>query len=114
MGRQLGIAARAVTTTHRNLTSSWTEDVETLETAIRQFPAHGPLKNDCQVVFFEVDGDHQLHVNVTHRHQTVDVRGWSGPGKLPDGFVHNRRFDHAPPSRIVEHIREMVFAGRDR
>jgi hypothetical protein len=112
MGRQLGIAARAVTTTHRNLTSSWTADVETLETAIRRFPAHGPLENDCQVVFFEIAGDRELHVNVTHQHQTVAVPGWSGPGKLPDGFVHNRRFVDTPPSKMIRQIRDMVFAAK--
>jgi len=112
MGRQLGIAARAVTTTHRNLTSSWTADVETMETAIGRFTAHGPLKNDCQVVFFEIAGDRQLHVNVTHQHQTVAVRGWSGPGKLSDGFVHNRRFGDTPPTQMIRHIRDMVFAAR--
>ena len=60
--------------------------------------------------FFEVAGDTDLHVNVTHRHETVGVKGWSGPANLPDGFVHNRRFQDREV--ILPHIRAMVFAPR--
>src|SRR5216684_938804 len=59
--------AKAVTTTHKLLTSSWTADVETLETAIGRFTRRRRLANDCQIVFFEIAGDGQLHVNVTHQ-----------------------------------------------
>lgn len=102
--------AKAVTTTHKLLTSSWTADVEAFETAIGRFPAYRRLVNDCQVVFFEIVGDGQLHVNVTHQHRTMPVRGWAGPARLPRGFVHNRRFGDTPPSQIIRHIRDVVFA----
>src|ERR1700694_3566416 len=105
--------AGAVTTSHKLLTSSWTSDVQALETAIGRFTADRPLTNDCQVVFFEIAGDGQLHVNVTHQHQTRAVRGWAGPAKLPDGFVHNRRFGDTPPKQMIRHIRNVVFALRD-
>src|SRR5882672_11531493 len=84
--------ARLVTTDHKLLTSAWTADVATLETAIGQATVRRPLTNDCHVVFFEIPGDDDLHVNVTHQHPTMNVRGWAGPARLPDGFVHNRRF----------------------
>jgi hypothetical protein len=100
----------AVTSRHKLLTSSWTADVETFERAIGRFTLDRPLANDCHVVFFEVPGDGQLHVNVTHQHQTMAVRGWAGPARLPDGFLHNRRFDDTPPRQIIRHIRDMVFA----
>jgi hypothetical protein len=71
-----------------------------------------PLTNACRVVFFEIAGDAHLHVNVTHRHQTTAVRGWAGPAKLPEGFVHNRMFGETPSGQMLRHIREMVFAER--
>lgn len=109
-GRRKG--PMAITTKHMLLTGSWTSAVEALETAVGRFKADRPLTNDCQVVFFEIARDAQLHVNVTHRHQTMAVRGWAGPGSLPEGFVHNRRFADARPSRIIRHVRDMVFAAR--
>lgn len=93
-------------------TSSWTAEVQALESAIGRFTADRPLTNECGVVFFEIARDAQLHVNVTHRHRTRRVRGWAGPANLPEGFVHNRRFGHAPASRIARHIHEMLFAAR--
>ena len=104
----------AVHTRRTLLTSEWTADVATLETAIGQFTVDRALANDCQVVFFETPGDGQLHVNVTHEHQTKSVAGWAGPAKQSDGFVHNRRFADAPPSEMIRQIRKMVFAERDR
>src|SRR5688500_8803936 len=87
----------AVTTERGLLTTSWTADVEILETAIGRFAAEQPLSGDCQVVMFEMAGDHQLHVNVVHqRSRTAVVRGWAGPGRLPVGCVYNRRFDGTP------------------
>jgi hypothetical protein len=80
---------------------------------MKQPAADRPLTNDCRVVFFEIAGDGQLHVNVTHQHATRAVRGWAGPARLPDGFVHNRRFGDPPPRQIIRHIRNMVFALRD-
>jgi hypothetical protein len=102
----------AITTKHTLLTGSWTADVETLEAAIGRFKADGPSKNDCQVVFFEIVRDRHLHVNVTHRHPTKEVMGWSGPATVADGFLHNRTFGSTQPSQMLRHIREMVFAAR--
>jgi len=101
-----------IATTHMLLTTSWTADVETLETAVRHFKSDGAPRNDCQVVFFEVVRDGHLHVNVTHKHPTRTVPGWAGQANLPQGFVYNRTFAHTPPSQIIRDIRDMVFAAR--
>jgi len=99
----------AITTAHKLLTDSWTEDVRIVETAVGRFRADG---NDCEVVLFEMARDPQLHVNVTHRYLTKSVPGWAGPAKLPQGYVHNRAFSEAQSTeRIVGHIREMIFAA---
>jgi hypothetical protein len=103
--------AGVVTTRHTLRTNSWTADVETLETAIGRLTVDRPIANDCQVVFFEIAGDDQLHVNVTHQHATVAVRGWAGPARLPDGFVHNRRFGDATPTQMIRQIRNMICAA---
>jgi hypothetical protein len=100
-----------VTTRHTLRTKSWTADVETLETAIGRLTVDRPIANDCQVVFFEIAGDDQLHVNVTHQHPTVAVRGWAGPARLPDGFVHNRRFGDTTPTQMIRQIRNMICAA---
>ena len=104
---------KSVTTSHTHLTGSWATDVETVEAAIGRFTAVQPLTNECHVSFFEIAGDGQLHVNVTHQHATKAVRGWAGPGITRDGFVHNRRFSVMLPSAIIRHIRAMVFAATD-
>jgi hypothetical protein len=70
------------------------------------------LTNDCQIALFEIARDAHLHVNVTHRYPTRRVRGWAGPARVPDGFVHNRTFGDTRPSRIIRHIRDVVFAAR--
>jgi hypothetical protein len=101
-----------ITTTHQLLTQSWKVDVEALETAIGRFTSHRRVTNDCRIALFEVVGDGNLHVNVTHRHQTQGVRGWAGPAVLRQGFVHNRTFGDMPLNEIVRHIREMVFSAR--
>jgi hypothetical protein len=101
----------AITTTQTLLTSSWTADVERMETAVGQFKA-GAMRNDCHVVCFEIVRDGHLHVNVTHKHPTRTVRGWAGPASLPQGFVHNRTFGDTQPSQIIRHVRDMVFAAR--
>jgi len=103
---------RSVTTTHQLLTTTWTADLEIVEAAIDRFASEQPLTNECQVKFFELPHDNHLHVNVTHRHQTVEVRGWAGPANLPEGFVHNRRFGDMQPNHMIRHIRDMVFAQR--
>jgi hypothetical protein len=101
----------AISARHRLLGSSWTADVEALESAIGRFQTDGNLTNKCDVSFFEIAGDGHLHVNVTHRYATKGVRGWAGPGSLPNGFVYNRRFGDTPPQEIIRHIRDMVFAS---
>jgi hypothetical protein len=103
-----------VTSTHNLLTALWTTDVERFEAAVARFAIDRPLGNDCQVAFFELAGDGELHVNVTHQYPTRAERGWAGPGKQPDGFVYNRRFGDGAPREIIRHIRNMVFAPRDR
>jgi hypothetical protein len=103
----------AITTRHRLLTGSWTKDVEALETAIGRFEAdRRSTKNDCRVVFFEIAGDGRLHVNVTHTYTTRAVTGWAGPGRVPDGFVHNRTFSDTQTTQMFHQIRDMVFAAR--
>jgi hypothetical protein len=99
-----------ITTSHKLLTTSWTVDVAALETAIEGFKTDRLLADGCQVAFFEIASDDQLHVNVKHRHLTMPVRGWAGPARLPDGIVHNRRFAGTARSGIIQHIRDMVFA----
>ena len=96
------------------VTNAWTDDVGVVMTAIRGFTRRRTLQNACRVVLFELAGDRDLHVNVTHAHHTASPAGWSGPGITPDGFVHNRRFDCIEPEKIARHIREMVFAPRHR
>jgi hypothetical protein len=102
----------SITTTRSLLTRSWTADVDRLETAIGQLTSRRALTDNCRVALFEVAGDGDLHVNVTHRHQTRSPKGWAGPAVLPQGFVHNRTFGDVPPHQIVRHIREMVFSAR--
>jgi len=101
-----------ITTTHKLLSGSWTEDVEALETAVALFRTDHAPSNDCHVVLFEMAHDGHLHVNVTHKHPTKSAPGWAGPASLPQGFVHNRIFSGAQPTgHIVRHVRAMVFAA---
>lgn len=104
--------AVAISARRQLLSDSWTVDVENLEWAIGRFKADRDVANNCQVVLFEIAGDGHLHCNVTHRHATKTVDGWAGPGRVPDGFVHNRRFGDTPPHDMIRHIRAMVFAAR--
>ena len=101
-----------IITTRNLLTASWKSDVRAFESAVARFTLDRPLRNDCQVAFFEIVGDRHLHVNVTHKYQTTAATGWAGPACLPAGFVHNRRFSAARPDQVTRHIREMVFADR--
>jgi hypothetical protein len=109
-GRRQG--ATQISAKHQLLSDSWTEEVENLERAIGCFKADPNVANNCEVVLFEIAGDEHLHCNVTHRHATEAVTGWAGPGQVPDGFVHNRRFGDTPHGDIVRQIRDMVFAAR--
>jgi len=70
------------------------------------------VANNCEVVLFEIAGDGHLHCNVTHRHATKTVTGWAGPGHVPGGFVHNRRFGDTSQNDMIRHIRDMVCAAR--
>jgi hypothetical protein len=101
-----------VTITRNLLTALWIADVQEVESAVARFKLERSLPNDCEVTFFELAGDPRLHVNVTHKYETIAVRGWAGPGRLSEGFVHNRRFDAARRSQVTRHIRDMVFADR--
>jgi hypothetical protein len=103
----------AITTRQNLLTDSWTADVAILKAAVRNFEPEG-AQNDCQVAFFEIVQDRNLHVNVTHKDQTKTVRGWAGPGSVPEGFVHNRTFGDTQPSQIIRQLRKMVCASRPR
>ena len=107
-GGAMGISVR-----HQLLSSSRrAADVERLESAIGLFKADPDVAINCEVAFFEMVGDDHLHCNVTHRHATKSVTGWAGPGHVPRGFVHSRRFGDTPHNAIVRHIRDMVFAAR--
>jgi hypothetical protein len=107
-----GEGATRISARHQLLTDFWAADVESLEWAIARFKADSSVATISDVAFFEIAGDEHLHCNVTHRHATKTVPGWAGPGHVPDGFVHNRRFGDTPHSDIVRQIRDMVFAGR--
>ena len=109
-GRRGG--AMAISARHQLLSDSWTADVEHLEWAIGRFKADPNVANNCEVAFFEIVGDGHLHCNVTHRHATKTVTGWAGPGHVPDGFVHNRRFGDTPHNEMIRHIRDMAFSAR--
>jgi hypothetical protein len=104
--------AMAISARHQLLSDAWTADVENLEWAIGRFKTDPNVANNCEVVFFEIVGDGYLHCNVTHRHATKSVSGWAGPGQVPGGFVHNRRFGDIPQNDMIRHIRDMVFAAR--
>jgi hypothetical protein len=109
-GRRRG--GMAISARHRLLSDSWMADVESLEGAIGRFSTERHLTNNSEVVFFEIVGDEYLHVNVTHRYATKAVSGWAGPGLMPGGFVHNRRFGDTTRNEMIRHIRDIVFAAR--
>ena len=102
----------AIEAGHQLLSDSWTAQVDALESAIDGFRIHADLANHCVVTCFEIAGDAELHVNVTHRYATQAVTGWAGPGKMADGFVYNRRFSDRSQKDMVRHVRDVVFAAR--
>lgn len=104
--------AVAISARHQLLSDSWTANVEALEEAVGRFSTDANLTNYCEVVSFQIAGDAHLHVNVTHRYATKRVKGWAGPGKVPQGFVHNRRFADTSQAEMIRHVRDMVFATR--
>ena len=95
---------------HALLTDAWAADVQTLQRGIGEFAV--PPAPEYHVSLFEMAGDSELHVNVTHKEQTKQVQGWSGPGVSANGFVHNRTFNATPTPEILRSIRRMVFAAR--
>jgi hypothetical protein len=99
-----------ITVSRRLLGRTWTADVDAMEAAIARFEDDGGHANRCDVVFFEIASDGHLHVNVTHQHLTKAVPGWVGPGRVTDGFVHNRRFVGTGATQMIRHVRDMVFA----
>jgi hypothetical protein len=99
---------RATTANNTSLHSRWHTDVDRFEVAISRLT--GRVASASVVSFFELPSDSQLHVNVTHTHETVAVKGWAGPAILPNGFVYNRRFEDG--QRILPHIRQMILAER--
>src|SRR5215212_9655711 len=101
-----------VTAEQKLLTNVWKDDVGVALTAIRGFEKLRPLRAPCRIVLFELAGDRELHVNVTHAQHTTSPAGWSGPGVTEAGIVHNRRFDCTESSSIARHIRQMVYAPR--
>ena len=101
-----------LSSTRKHLSASWESDVDAIEKAMSRFAEAHPLASDCEVAFFEIAADQKLHVNVTHRRVTEEIRGWAGPGDTPDGFVYNRTFGGVPTTQIARRVREMVFAAR--
>ena len=75
-----------LTLTRKALSAAWAADVSSIEASMWRFNGQHPLTNDCDVVFFEIAGDETLHVNVTHRRVTKEIRGWAGPADTPKGF----------------------------
>jgi hypothetical protein len=101
----------AITAGHRLLTGVWTSEVKIAEAAISRFGSDDS-PTDCHILFFEVAGDARLHVSVTHPYATLAVRGWTGPGSTPDGFVLSRTFSGAQSRQMTRQIRDMVLATR--
>jgi len=107
---KLRTGAGRLLSTRSRLSASWDADVDAIEQEIWRMTDAHPLSSDCTVAYFEIATDQKLHVNVTHQHQTREIRGWAGPAHTADGFVHNRTFAAMPPPQIVRHVREMIFA----
>ena len=103
--------APAITANHALLTATWAKDVKALESALGRIKADARVSSDCRVTFFEVAGDQQLHVNVTHQSATEGVSGWAGPGATPDGIVHNRTFSRMHRYQVLREIKGMIFAA---
>lgn len=110
-GRLSSSRTLSVVTRHSPVTAAWSPGVEAVKSALeRSEETQGAFTAECEVVLFEIPGDDQLHVNVIHAYPRAAPVGWSGPGRLAEGCVYNRRFPHAPASQIIRRVREMVFA----
>jgi hypothetical protein len=103
LGRRLR-AAPTITTSRQLLTDYWTVDIDPVEAAINRFETDRPWKNNCRVTFFEIAGDEHLHVNLTQSRFPKAIRGWAGPGRVPEGFVHNRRFRETRAKAIAGQV----------
>lgn len=111
--RRRGEVPPTISARHHLLSDSWTADVDALEVAMIRFGTEGNLTNSCDIACFEIAGDAgHLHVNVTHRYATEAVKGWAGPGRMPDGFVHNRQFSNDSRRAMIRDVTDMVFAAR--
>ena len=63
---------------------NWTEDVGVVMTAIRGFTRRRALaRTPVAIVLFEIAGDRDLHVNVTHKHPPRHRRDGRDPGLRP-------------------------------
>lgn len=102
--------APAITANHTLLTAAWTTEVKSLETALGRI-TDARVSSDCQVTFFEVAGDKDLHVNVRRRYATTGVDGWAGPGSTPNGIVYNRTFGRMPRYQVLRQIKAVIFAA---
>jgi len=100
----------AITTNQLLLTSVWTKDVQVLRAALDRIAGDGRSQVDCDVTFFEVASDRDLHVTVAHRPSGDAVPGSSRD--THDGIVHTRSFVRVPRYQVLREIRAMVFAGR--
>ena len=69
------------------------------------------MSSGCRVTFFEVEGDQDLHVNVTRRSARGGVHGWAGPGTTSGGSVYNRTFSRMPRYQVLRQIKDVVFAA---
>lgn len=100
-----------IRTRRKLLTELWEHDVNTIEAGLQRANRKNGVSGDCEVVFFEIENDSNLHVNVTHTHATPAVEGWAGPAILADGVLHNRRFADGRAADILRDIRAMVGAS---
>lgn len=94
----------------RLLTDAWQDDAAAVSATVRAVTRRRAVRNGCRIVFFELAGDADLHVNVIHPRPIATPAGWSGPGVTAGGFVHNRRFRFSESRRMARLIEEMVYA----
>ena len=104
-----GVTTPTITANHALLTAAWTADVKALEGALGRLE-NPRADNDCRVTFFEVAGDHDLHVNITHRSAMGGVDGWAGPATTADGVLYNRVFSRMPRYQMLRQIKHVIGA----
>ena len=96
-----------LTINHTPVHGMWTGEVTRLQASLAHLAGKRMPVSRCEVSFFEVPGDRDLHVNVIHEREPVAVKGWSGPAAVQNGFVLNRRFHSR--AGILGHVEEVVF-----